>query len=73
MKPAKDSRSGYEFRRVPGFKSGLPFGAGMSLILFFASMVELGDMTQSVFIGLGGGVLSGLLFGGMMHWVSKRI
>ncbi|MEL6692820.1 MAG: hypothetical protein AAFQ12_07255 [Pseudomonadota bacterium] len=52
---------------------GVSFGAAMAVFLSFASLVELGKILPAIVIGLVGGSLSGLLFGGLMHVFRGKI
>lgn len=54
-------------------KRGVLFGAAMAVVLFFASLAELGSMSPSIIIGLVGGGASGLLFGGLMYFFAHKI
>ncbi len=49
------------------------FGLGMAFVLFLASLVQLVEFPPSVIIGLIGGGLSGLTFGGIMHVFARKI
>ena len=59
--------------RFKALKLGVSFGLAMTAFLSFASLIELGKILPAIVIGLVGGSLSGLLFGGLMHVFRGKI